>query len=205
MSLLLYVSTIFHNHKLSERATKHLSFIFRIFAVLIKHTFIMKKIGVLSDTHCFIPEQVYTFFEDCDELWHAGDIGNLETYNKLQDFKPVTAVFGNCDGYDLRYQISQNQLFNCAGAKVLMTHIGGYPGRYDPRARRLIESLRPQIFVCGHSHILKVIHDSHYDMLCINPGAAGIQGWHIVRTALRFRIAGGAVSDMEVFNLERRT
>ena len=197
MSLLLYVSTIFHNHKLSERATKHLSFIFRIFAVLIKHTFIMKKIGVLSDTHCFIPEQVYTFFEDCDELWHAGDIGNLETYNKLQDFKPVTAVFGNCDGYDLRYQIPQNQLFNCEGAKVLMTHIGGYPGHYDRLVLPLLDKEKPNIFVAGHSHILRIMYDEKRNLLHINPGAAGHQGFHLKATLVRFNIEDGKPKDLE--------
>lgn len=163
----------------------------------------MKKIGVLSDTHCFIPEQVYTFFEDCDELWHAGDIGNLATYNTLQDFKPVTAVFGNCDGYDLRYQIPQNQLFNCAGAKVLMTHIGGYPGHYDPSIREQIYRRPPKLFISGHSHILKIKYDKELHLLHINPGAAGLQGWQTVRTLVRFTADEGRFYDIEVIEMPR--
>lgn len=163
-------------------------------------------IGLISDTHGVFDDEFRDFLAPVDELWHAGDFGAGEEFAaQITGFKPTIGVYGNCDGQDIRHLFPEYQFFERGGMSVLMTHIGGYPGRYDPRARRLIESLRPQIFVCGHSHILKVIHDSHYDMLCINPGAAGIQGWHIVRTALRFRIAGGAVSDMEVFNLERRT
>ena len=157
----------------------------------------MKKIGVLSDTHCFIPEQVFTFFKDCDELWHAGDIGNLATYNTLQDFKPVTAVYGNCDGQDLRYQIPQTQLFNCEGAKVMMTHIGGYPGHYDRFVLPLIDKEKPDIFVAGHSHILRIMFDEKRKLLHINPGACGHQGFHLKATLVRFDIDNGTPKNLE--------
>lgn len=163
----------------------------------------MKKIGVLSDTHCFIPPQVYTFFEYCDELWHAGDIGNLQTYNTLQNFKPVMAVFGNMDGYDLRYQIPQNQLFNCEGSKVLMTHIGGYPNHYDRSILPLIEKEKPDIFVAGHSHILRIMFDQKYNLLHINPGACGHQGFHQKATLVRFDIDNGTPKNLEYLEFEK--
>ena len=163
----------------------------------------MKKIGVLSDTHCFIPEQVYTFFKDCDELWHAGDIGNLQVYNTLQDFKPTIAVFGNMDGYDLRYQIPETQLFNCEGAKVLMTHIGGYPDHYNRNALRTIEREKPTIFVAGHSHILRIMYDKKYNLLHINPGAAGHQGFHLKATLVRFDIDGDTPKNLEYLEFDK--
>ena len=163
----------------------------------------MTRIGLLSDTHSYLDKRVFEYFKDVDEIWHAGDIGAYEVLRKLREYKPTRAVYGNMDGGDVRYSLSEFYRFRVEDVNVLMTHIGGYPGHYDRRARCLIETLRPQIFVCGHSHILKVVRDEHYDMMCINPGAAGLQGWHVLRTALRFRIEGGAISDMEVFNLPR--
>ena len=161
-------------------------------------------IGLLSDTHGVFSDEFRQFLDPVDELWHAGDFGAGEEFAaQIAAFKPLIAVYGNCDGYDIRHLYPEHQFFECGGMSVLMTHIGGYPGHYDRRARCLIETLRPQIFVCGHSHILKVVRDEHYDMMCINPGAAGLQGWHVLRTALRFRIEDGAISDMEVFNLPR--
>ena len=139
-----------------------------------------------------------------DELWHAGDFGSGADFAAgIAAFKPLVGVYGNCDGQDIRHNYPSYQYFEREGLSVLMTHIGGSPGHYDLRAQTLIEHCKPQIFVCGHSHILKVLRDSHYDMMTINPGAAGIQGWHIVRTALRFRMEDGKISDMEVFNLPR--
>ena len=123
---------------------------------------------------------------------------------EIAQFKPLAGVAGNCDNYDLRYTHPMHRVFNCGGLKVLMTHIGGYPGRYDAKARKLINEHRPDIFVCGHSHILKVVRDPSYNgMLVLNPGAAGIQGFHVVRTALRFHIDEGRIHDMEVFELDR--
>ena len=161
-------------------------------------------IGLISDTHGVFSPEFKEFLEPVDELWHAGDFGaGREFTEQIASFKPLVGVYGNCDGQDIRYDYPSHQFFVREGMSVLMTHIGGYPGRYDLRARALIESYRPQIFVCGHSHILKVQYDEYYNMLTINPGAAGIQGWQNIRTALRFKIEDGNASDMEVFKLPR--
>lgn len=163
----------------------------------------MKYIGLISDTHSFFDDKVRKFLEDVDEVWHAGDIGNLQTAAQIADFKPLKAVFGNCDDSNTRLSYPLYQLMDVEGAKVLMMHIGGYPGRYDYHALQLIERYRPNIFICGHSHILKVINDKRYNMLVINPGAAGLNGFHLVRTAIRFHIADGKITDMEVGEWER--
>lgn len=164
----------------------------------------MRKIGLISDTHGVFSEEFRTFLQPVDEIWHAGDFGGgLELAEEIAKFKPVKGVAGNCDNYNLRYTHPVFRFFECEGLKVLMTHVGGYPGRYDARARQLIDEYRPDIFVCGHSHILKVVRDPKRNMLVINPGAAGIQGFHLVRTALRFKIDGGRISDMEVYELDR--
>lgn len=160
-------------------------------------------IGLLSDTHGIFDKPFRDFFEPVDEIWHAGDFGSIRVADEIAAFKPLKGVFGNCDGADIRLDFRQYLLFDCSGMKVLMTHIGGYPGRYDPRARALIDEYRPDIFVCGHSHILKVVNDTKRNMLVINPGAAGLQGFHVVRTALRFRIENGDIKDMEVFETEK--
>jgi predicted phosphodiesterase len=127
----------------------------------------------------------------------------MELAEEIASFKPLVGVAGNCDNHQLRFIHPLHKFFECEGVKVLMTHVGGYPGRYDVRARELIDRYRPDIFVCGHSHILKVVRDTKRDMLVINPGAAGIQGFHIVRTALRFHIDDGNIHGMEVFELDR--
>ena len=164
----------------------------------------MAYIGLISDTHCIFDGKVRSFLEPVDTIWHAGDFGNAATAAAIAAFKPLTGVCGNCDGQDVRIDYPKAQLIELQGLKILMTHIGGYPGRYDYKALQLIEAHRPDIFVCGHSHILKVMNDGARDLLYVNPGAAGLQGWQVVRTALRFRIEGGEVKDMEVFNLPRR-
>ena len=164
----------------------------------------MKYIGLISDTHGVFSAEFREFLAPVDEIWHAGDFGGgLDLAAAIAEFKPLVGVAGNCDNYDLRFTHPLHRFFECEGMKVLMTHIGGYPGRYDSRARKLIDELHPDIFVCGHSHILKVMRDPKRDMLVINPGAAGIQGFHVVRTALRFRIDQGRISDMEIFELDR--
>ena len=145
----------------------------------------MKYIGLISDTHGVFSDEFRAFLEPVDEIWHAAEIA------------------GNCDNHDLRYDHPLHRVFECEGLKVLMIHIGGYPGRYDVNARRLIDQHRPDLFICGHSHILKVVRDTKRNMLVINPGAAGIQGFHLVRTALRFRLDAGRIYDMEVFELDR--
>lgn len=161
-------------------------------------------IGLISDTHGVFDKPFRDFLAPVDQIWHAGDFGGgLDLAAGIAAFKPLVGVAGNCDNYDLRYTHPLHRFFECEGMKVLMTHIGGYPGKYDPRARKLIDEFRPDIFVCGHSHILKVVRDTRRNMLVINPGAAGIQGFHIVRTALRFHIENGALKDMEVFEVDR--
>ena len=161
-------------------------------------------IGLISDTHGVFDPQFKEFFAPVDHIWHAGDFGGgMDLAAEIAKFKPLVGVAGNCDNYDLRFTHPMHRFFECEGMKVLMTHIGGYPGRYDPRARKLIDEYRPDIFICGHSHILKVVRDPKRNMLVINPGAAGIQGFHVVRTALRFVIKDGQISDMELFELDR--
>ena len=161
-------------------------------------------IGLISDTHGVFSEAVRDFLAPCDQIWHAGDFGGgMDTAREIAAFKPLIGVYGNCDDYDLRYDYPEYRFFECEGAGVLMIHIGGHSGRYDPRARALINKFRPKVFVCGHSHILRVEYDELYDMLTLNPGACGHQGWQTVRTALRFRIEKGEVKDMEVLKLPR--
>lgn len=162
-------------------------------------------IGLISDTHGVFSEEFREFFKDVDEIWHAGDFGGgMELAEKMAQFKPVIGVAGNCDDHKLRFIHPLHRFFECDGVKVLMTHIGGYPGRYDRTARELIDRYKPDLFVCGHSHILKVMRDhSRGGMLTMNPGAAGIQGFHLVRTALRFQIDSGKIHDLEVYELDR--
>ena len=161
-------------------------------------------IGLISDTHEVFSSQFREFLEPVDQIWHAGDFGGgLSLAAEIADFKPLVGVAGNCDNHELRFTHPLHRFFECEELKVLMTHVGGYPGRYDPRARKLIDTYRPDLFVCGHSHILKVMRDQQRNMLVVNPGAAGIQGFHVVRTALRFHIDAGKIHDMEIFELDR--
>ena len=162
------------------------------------------KIGVISDTHGRFDPPFRDFFEPCDEIWHAGDFGGgYATAAEIAAFKPLVGAVGNCDERGLMYDYPIHKCFKREGKLILMTHIGGYPGRYDYNARQLIERYRPDIFVCGHSHILRVMNDPKYDMLVMNPGAAGIQGFHIVRTAIRFDINELGLSNLEVLNIDR--
>jgi len=165
----------------------------------------MKRIGLISDTHGTFDDVLRDFLRDVDEIWHAGDIGSLELADRIAAFKPLQAVCGNIDGGTIRRVYPQFRLFNCEKATVLMTHIGGYPRRYDPRALQRIVSARPTIFVAGHSHILKVIYDPVHQLLHLNPGAAGCYGIHKVRTALRFTVEGTAIRDMEIGEWPKRT
>lgn len=161
-------------------------------------------IGLISDTHGVFDARFKEFLAPVDQIWHAGDFGGgMGLAEEIAAFKPLLGVAGNCDNHELRFIHPLHRFFECEGMKILMTHIGGYPGRYDQKARKLINEYCPDIFVCGHSHILKVVRDPMRDMLVVNPGAAGIQGFHIVRTALRFHINNGKIHDMEVFELER--
>lgn len=163
----------------------------------------MKRIGLLSDTHAYWDDRYLHHFEECDEIWHAGDIGSLELAMRLQEFRPLKAVFGNCDGGELRIMFPEKLRWNCEGADVFMTHIGGYPGRYDMRIRQEIYTNPPKLFISGHSHILKVLYDDKLKLLHINPGAAGLQGWHQVRTLIRFTIEDASFKDLEVIEIPR--
>ena len=161
----------------------------------------MTRIGLLSDTHGWWDDRYLQYFEPCDEIWHAGDIGSLEVAQRLADFRPLRAVYGNIDGQELRRLFPQTLRFTVDGAEVVMKHIGGYPGRYDPSVAGSLLARPPKLFVSGHSHILKVKYDKMLGLLHINPGAAGRQGFHTVRTLVRFCIDQGQFSDLEVIEL----
>ncbi len=163
----------------------------------------MKRIGLLSDTHGMMSPRVYRFFEDVDEIWHAGDIGTIELADELAQLKPLRAVFGNIDGCDLRASFAETIRFDCEKVDVLMTHIGGYPGKYDAKIRKFLYEAPPKLFISGHSHILKVVYDKKLNLLHINPGAAGNKGYHKVCTAIRFVIDGSDIKDLEVLEFER--
>ena len=158
----------------------------------------MRRIGLISDTHSTFDETLREFLRDVDEVWHAGDIGSLALADEIAAFKPLRSVYGNIDGSDVRSTYSEVAVFDVEGFRVLMTHIGGYPGHYDRRALAHIYQTCPTIFVAGHSHILKVIYDKRFSLLHLNPGAAGRYGFHKVRTALRFTLDGGDIRDMEI-------
>lgn len=160
--------------------------------------------GLISDTHGIFGEPFKEFFAPVDVIWHAGDFGGGASFAEdMAAFKPLVGVHGNCDGQDIRFLYPAHQFLQVEGLKILMTHIGGSPGHYDIRAHALIDRYKPDVFICGHSHILKVMDDKANNMLYVNPGAAGLQGWQVVRTALRFKIENGKLKDMEVFELPR--
>lgn len=164
----------------------------------------MKRIGLLSDTHGFVDDAAFDFFKDVDEIWHAGDMGDVSVAHKLAKLKPFRGVFGNCDGADVRAEFPRNLRFMIEETDVLITHIGGYPGRYDISLRAELYANPPKLFVCGHSHILKVINDKKLGLLHINPGAAGNRGIHKVKTLVRFTISGKQISDMDILEIKRR-
>jgi putative phosphoesterase len=161
-------------------------------------------IGLLSDTHDYFDDRLRQFFDKVDELWHAGDIGSLATVEAIAAFKPLRAVYGNYDGKDIRSACPRQQRFVAGGVEVLMTHIGGYPGRYEPDVARLLQTHPPQLFIAGHSHILKVMYDKRHRLLYMNPGAAGLYGIHLVRTAVRFVVDSGSIKDLEVGEWAKR-
>lgn len=164
----------------------------------------MIKIGLLSDTHSVLDDQILKDFSECDELWHAGDIGSMEVLEKLEAFLPVRAVYGNIDNATIRRACPLNQRFTVEGLDVFMTHIGGYPGRYTARVRDIIRKDPPQLYICGHSHILKIMPDRKHNLLHINPGACGIHGFHREKTIVRFGIESGKIKNLEVINLGKR-
>ena len=164
----------------------------------------MTRIGLISDTHGYLDDAVFKHFEQCDEVWHAGDFGNNELVAQLKAFKPLRGVYGNIDGTDIRMEFPEVQRFTCEDVSVLMIHIGGYPGKYSPLAKTQLLAQPTQLFVSGHSHILKVIYDDKLRCLHMNPGAAGKSGWHKVRTLIRFVIDGKDMKQCEVIEMGPR-
>ena len=165
----------------------------------------MTKIGLLSDTHGYLDPKIFNYFKSCDEIWHAGDFGTIEVSDQLEKFKPLKGVYGNIDGTELRKIHPLIQCFEIEGFKVLMTHIGGYPGKYSPQVKELLAIEKPNIFICGHSHILRIMSDKNYNnLLFINPGAAGKEGFHKIKTIVRFNLDKGKISNMEVIELGNR-
>ncbi len=163
----------------------------------------MTRILLISDTHSYIGEDILKYVGQADEVWHAGDIGDIRVIDEISAIKPVKAVYGNIDNATIRAEFPEHNRFNCEDVKVWMTHIGGYPGRYNPSIRKQIESNPPDLFISGHSHILKVMPDKKNKLLHMNPGAIGKQGFHRVRTMLRFEISGRSIENLEVIEYKR--
>lgn len=163
----------------------------------------MTHIGVLSDTHGLLDKRIFEHFKDVDEIWHAGDIGSEEVLRRLREFKPTRAVYGNMDSGEVRYSLSEFYRFKVEDVNVLMTHIGGYPGHYNPWLIPMFRKEPPDLFVCGHSHILKIQYDKEFHFLTMNPGAAGKQGWQPCQTLLRFTIDDRKIDNLEVIELQR--
>lgn len=163
------------------------------------------QIGLLSDTHGFLDEVIFKYFENCDELWHAGDFGSVEILDQLKSFKPLRGVFGNIDGKEIRSELPQDLHWQCESVHVYMTHIGGYPGHYKARAKQALDRHKPDLFICGHSHIARVMRDPKRKLLHMNPGACGRTGWHSTRTVLRFRVDGERIGNVELIELGSRS
>jgi putative phosphoesterase len=164
----------------------------------------MTRIGLISDTHGYLDPKCLTYFEQCDEIWHAGDIGDIKIVDTLTKFKPTRIVYGNIDNKEIQLSTNENLSFELEGFRIWMTHIGGAPPRYNPVVNKVLKTNVPDIFICGHSHILRVIRDPKLNMLYINPGAAGREGFHRVRTILRFDLHAKKISNMEVIELGKR-
>ncbi|MBE0639597.1 MAG: metallophosphoesterase family protein [Bacteroidales bacterium] len=163
----------------------------------------MRKIGLLSDTHSSLPKQAFDFFTQCDEIWHAGDIGSVRLADEINAFRPLRAVYGNIDGLEIRMIYPEVAIFTIEKVKVVMMHIGGYPGRWERKAKEVILSEKPHLFITGHSHILKVIFDPAYQLLHVNPGAAGNSGLHQKITLVRFEINQDKIGNLEIFEKDR--
>ena len=164
----------------------------------------MTRVFLISDTHSYIDERILHYAAKSDQIWHAGDIGSIEVTDSLASIKPLRAVYGNIDDHNLRVQFPKELLFDCEGVSVLLTHIAGYPKKYNAFAQNLIQQHQPNLVICGHSHILKVLKDSHYEHLHMNPGAAGINGFHQIRTALEFTIDNDRILDLKVIEFGAR-
>lgn len=161
----------------------------------------MKRVGLLSDTHGTLDERVFEHFKDCDEVWHAGDIGSADVADRLESFKPLRAVYGNIDSYDLRLRYPEFNRFVVEGVDTLLTHVAGYPGHYAQSVRPILYNTPPRLLVCGHSHILRVMYDKWLKTLVVNPGASGKYGQQVVRTLVRFSLDKGDIRDLEVIEL----
>ena len=186
------------NRSLEE---KHFNGIFSILNLASLKILLLTHIGLISDTHSYLDPIVFEHFKNCDEIWHAGDFGNVEIANELNSFKPLKGVYGNIDGYDIKSVYPEQLVFKCEKVKVMMRHIGGYPPRYNPETKKEILIHKPQLFISGHSHILKIMYDDKLNCLHINPGAAGKHGWQKVRTLVRFAIDEKDIKDCEVIEL----
>ena len=158
----------------------------------------------MSDTHSYLDENLFAHFKQCDEIWHAGDFGNIQLAETIAAFKPLKGVYGNIDGFDVRSMYPEKLRWTCEGVNVLMVHIGGYPGKYAPSVRDIMKSDPPGLFISGHSHILKIMYDEKYKCLHMNPGACGKEGWHKMRTLVRFTIDGAQIGNCEVIELGKR-
>jgi putative phosphoesterase len=164
----------------------------------------MVKIGLLSDTHSHLDPKIFEYFREVDEIWHAGDIGSIEVTDQLKKFKPLRAVYGNIDDHILRREFPEFNRFTIENVEVLMTHIGGKPGKYAKPALDALHEKAPKLFICGHSHILLVKMDPKFNMLWMNPGACGIKGFHQVKTLLRFQIDGDKIQNLEAIEIGKR-
>lgn len=162
------------------------------------------RIGLISDTHGHLDSKLFSFLEECEEIWHAGDIGSLALAEKLREFRPLIAVWGNIDGPEIRYEYPEIQRFECQGLQVLMIHIGGFPGRYAPGIRNLLKKEKPDLFICGHSHIVRAMPDEKLGLIHLNPGACGRQGIHLEKTIMRFSIENGEMSRFQICRLGPR-
>jgi putative phosphoesterase len=163
----------------------------------------MKKIGLLSDTHSYLHPKTFDFFKNCDQIWHAGDIGSMDVLEQLENFKPTKAVYGNIDNHKIRSATSENLKFDCQGVNVWITHIGGYPPNYSQKIKSVLDKEKIDLFICGHSHKLKVQYDKKRSVLHMNPGAAGKYGIHQVITLLRFEINDGKIEKLELMELDK--
>lgn len=164
----------------------------------------MRKILLISDTHSYLDDKLLKHIAEADEVWHAGDIGTIEVTNKLKELKPLKAVYGNIDDADLRKEFPKNLVFTCEEVKVFITHICGQPTNYLKEVKEVIKQEKPKLFICGHSHILKVMYQPQYELLHLNPGACGIHGFHQVKTALRFVLQGAEIKDLAIIELGKR-
>jgi putative phosphoesterase len=164
----------------------------------------MKKIGLLSDTHSYLDPKIWKYFSEVDEIWHAGDVGSLDVIDQIKEKKPLRGVYGNIDDNKMRQELPLDDIFEIEGIKVYITHIGGYPGTIKPRVKKVIKETNPDLYICGHSHICKVMKDPEFNLIHMNPGAAGNHGFHPIKTIIRFEIDNGKIDKLEVIELGKR-